>query len=439
MLEKNVVERIGKIVDDMKDGVVDLTSELVRIPSVNPSYLGINRDEVLGGEKKCNEFLASRIKDMGCKIDLWEVVPERANLAAVFKGTGGGRSIILTGHIDVVPPGNLKVWKTHPFSGIVKEGKVWGRGSSDCKGGLAVAIYAIRAIQRLGLKLKGDVIFASTVGEETGEGGAEGMAPAGAVSMISRGYKADAAVFVEQYDGIWVTQPHFLWLKITVEGKSAHCAFRDEIIHAGGKGQQMGVSAIDKGFKIYDALRELERQWGITKQHPLLPKGHFTMGANVVRGGPGELLNPYIIPDNFTLDYGIWAHPDEKVENVKKEIEDYIDAVARTDDWLKDHKPKLEWKLWWGPFNTPLDHPIVKTVSDAFESVTGKKPALTGCLGVLDCCFLEAYGIPSISHGAGGAGMDTEHAENEFVEIKDLIRATKVLALSVLDWCGYEE
>ena len=165
----------------------------------------------------------------------------------------------------------------------------------------------------------------------------------------------------------------------------------------------------------------------------------FTLGANVVRGGPGEIMTPFIIPDKFTMDYCIWAHPEENVEDVKKEIENCIDAVARMDEWLRDHKPTVEWKLWWPPFNAPQDHPIVQTISNAYETITGKKPILSGCPGVLDTCFLEAHGIPSVSHGAGGLGTDTEHAENEFVEIKDLVRATKVLALATMDWCGYQK
>jgi len=437
MIEKDIINLISKNVEEMRDEIVNLTSELVKIPSVNPNYIGVKYEDVVGGEKKANEFLAKKIKDWGCKIDLWEPVPGRANLVAVFKGEGGGKSLMLNGHIDVVPEGNLKLWKYPPFSGKVAEGKIWGRGASDCKGGLVAALYAIRAIQKAGLKLKGNVIFASTAGEETGEGGAEGVKPIGAITVVERGYKADAAIIVEQYDGIWVTQPHLLWLRVTVEGKATHAMFRYELIHAGGRGAEIGVSAIDKGFKIYQSLKELELQWGITKKHKLLPPGLFTLGVNVIRGGPGELRTPFIIPDNFVMDCCIWAHPEEKVEDIKKEIENHINAICSTDEWLKDHRPKVEWVLWWPPFTTPLDHPIVKTVSEAYEAITGKKPIITGCPAVLDAPFLTR--IPTVSHGAGGAGTDTEHAENEFIVIDDITRAAKVLAIAILDWCGYKK
>ncbi|MFQ5762691.1 MAG: ArgE/DapE family deacylase [Candidatus Bathyarchaeia archaeon] len=438
-VDAEVKAKVISVIDGMKDDIVRFCSDMVKISTVTPTYLGVNYDEVIGGEKKCNEFVAERLRRISCKIDMWEPVPQRANLVGTLKSEGGGKSLILMGHIDVVPPGKPELWTYPPFSGHVEDGKIHGRGASDCKAGIAAMIAAVEAIQKAGYTLKGDVLLESVIGEETGEGGAEGANPIGAVTTVSRGHKADGAIIAEAFEGIWVTQPHLFWMKVTVTGKTAHSMLRRDLIHAGGLGSTIGVSAVDKGFKVYETIRELERQWGITKKHPLLPHGHFTLGANVVRGGPGEILTPYIIPDVFTLDYCVWAHPQEEVAVVKKEIEDCINAVASADEWLRDHPPKVEWKLWWGPYNTPENHPLVKTVSDAYEQVTQTKPQLAGCPGVLDCTFLEAQGIPCVSHGPGGAGAATEHAENEFVVIDDIMRATKVLSLATLDWCGYEK
>ena len=187
------------------------------------------------------------------------------------------------------------------------------------------------------------------------------------------------------------------------------------------------------------ALRELEGEWALTKRHPLLPPGHSTMGANVIRGGPGEIATPYIIPDFCTIDYCIWYPPQIDVEEVKGEIERCITATASTDAWLREHPPKIEWVYHWPPYAIPEDHPICRTVLSAHEQVTGKKTKVTGCFAVYDAAFLTPKGIPAVAYGAGGEGLATAHGVDELVVIEDLIRATKVLALTILDWCGYSE
>ena len=438
-VEPSIQETVLETIDNMKNQIIQAVSDLVKIQSVNPSYLGVKVEDVIGGEMRNNEVLRRKLNEMNFHTEMWEVIPKRANLAGTRKGIGGGKSLILFGHIDSVPPGNLDLWKRSPFSGDIAEGKIWGRGSTDQKGSLVAALFAIKAIDNAKLKLKGDLTFMSTIGEETGEGGAEGVIPGGVASAIDSGYRADAAICTEPAPGIWITQPHLLWLRVSVNGKSAHSMLRREIVHSGGRGSEVAVSAIDKGIKMYDALRELERQWGITKKHPLFPPGHFSIGPNIIRAGPSDILTPFIIPDTFTMDCCIWAHPEEDVNAVKEELEHYINAVASCDEWMKDHPPKLEWKLWWAPFKTPEDHPLVKTVSTAVKAVTGEAFTITGCLGVLDCAFVSSRGIPTVAVGVPNEGIVTAHAENEFIKIDDLIKMTKVFALSILDWCRYEK
>ena len=420
-------------IDSMSDEIVTFCSDLVKIPSVTPTYVGVDVDEVLGGESDVCEFVAPVLEQMGFANDLWEEAPQRANLVGTLQGSGEGRSLILTGHVDVVPTPHPEKWTDPPFSGVVKDGRVWGRGASDMKGGIAAMVKAVEAIQKNGLRLKGDLLVECTVGEETGDG-----ATVGAAATIDRGYTADAAIVTEPSDEIVFCSGGLLWLSLTVAGRTGHSFARYEMIRAGGKGAAVGVNAIEKAFKVCAGLRDLEEEWGFNKNHPLLPTGHSTLGPNVIRGGPGEIGTPFITPDFCTVDYCIWYPPHIDVEEIKAEIEERIHLVSATDGWLKDHPPQVDWKFHWTRYEVDEDHPIISTVMAAHESVTGKTAKPVASPGVIDAAFMTEKGVPSICYGSGGLGLYSVHGVDEFVVVDDLVRATKVLALAVLDWCGYD-
>jgi acetylornithine deacetylase len=152
------------------------------------------------------------------------------------------------------------------------------------KGGIAAMIKAVEAITKCNIKLKGDVIIQCVIGEETGE------YEYGTTSAIRKGYTADAAIFTEPVhppDPLAIQPTHggLIWMRITVKGKAAHIGVRYELIRTGGKGEVIGVSAIDKASKIYNALMELENQWGQTKKHPLFPPGFFCLLPGIIKGG----------------------------------------------------------------------------------------------------------------------------------------------------------
>lgn len=430
VIEDLVRDSVLKVIDGMESRIASFCSELVRIQSVNPGFPGIVPEEVLGGEKECNQFLASKLEELGFKIDLFDVIPKRTNLVGTLRGKGSGRSLILNGHIDTVPFYEPNKWKWgDPISGKIEDGKVYGRGAMDMKGGIVAMISAVQAILEAGFTLKGDLLVESVIGEETMEH------EAGTTATILRGYKADAAIIPEPMPDVSPMHGGWLWLNISIEGKPTHHLFRYELIRAGGRGSEVGVSAIDKGIKILNAMQELEREWGITKKHPLLPLGHSTIGPDVLRGGPKDLLIPSMIPEFCTIDYSVWYPPQFTVEEIKKEIEDYIRLISATDSWLKDHPPKVEWKLHWPPYSIPIDHPIVKTVAESYEKTHGKPARITGTVGACDAAFLTRMGIPTVIHGPGD--IPAAHAYDEYVSIDDLTASTKTIALSALDWCGY--
>jgi len=167
MTEPQIRERVLAEVDALADDLVQMTIDTVRIPSVNPTYPGIDQEAARGGETRVNEFCQPLMQAVGLETDLWESEEGRANLAGTLRGVGGGRSLLVNGRVDVGPPGPDANWsKAGPWSGEVIDGKIWGRGSCDMKGGNAAALTALRAVLQAGLHPKGDVILEFVVGEE---------------------------------------------------------------------------------------------------------------------------------------------------------------------------------------------------------------------------------------------------------------------------------
>ena len=434
MSNKSVVDKVIAQIDAMRDDILATVSAALRIPSITPKYPELSYDELVGGETRCNESLRPTYEAAGAVIDQWEEEPGRANLVGVVKGSGGGRSLIFNGHIDTVPPGDPATWMWgDPWSGRIQDGKLYGLGATDMKAGVVAQAKAAEAIRRAGIQLKGDLIIESVVGEETMDH------ERGVTATVRRGYTADAAI---------VTEPTALpypstiapcsagggRLIITVKGKATHATARGSLIWPGGSGETYGVSAIDKGFIVYEALRNLEREWGLTKSHPLFPPGHASIGVNCILGRPPGPMAPYIIPHECVLDIQVLYLPNDNWDSVRAEIEGHLNRVYDNDHWLRVNRPTMEWPHHWPPYNTPEDHPICLTLARAHEDVLGVKPLIRGFPAVDDATYLERGGIPSISFGAGN--IMKAHAVDEYVECDEVINACKVYAATAIDWCG---
>ncbi|MCH8148304.1 MAG: M20/M25/M40 family metallo-hydrolase, partial [Planctomycetes bacterium] len=223
-------------------------------------------DEVLGGESDANLIITGMYEKLGAEVDVWAEEPKRNNVVATIKGTGGGRSLIFNGHIDTVPTGRHEDWKfQNPFSGQIDDNNIYGRGACDMKAGIVAQAMAATAMQRCGVRLKGDLILESVVGEEVMDH------EAGTSATVRRGYRADAAIVSEPSASgtrplaIVPVSPGLLWMAVTCLGKASHASNRGETIRAGGPGAQVGVNAIDKGNFILSCLLKLEQEWGLTK------------------------------------------------------------------------------------------------------------------------------------------------------------------------------
>jgi len=207
-----------------------------------------------------------------------------------------------------------------------------------------------------------------------------------------------------------------------------------ELYRAGGTGMDAGVSAIYKIFKIIWAHKDLDETWAVTKKSPLFPPGYFIIHPGVISSGPTGVTVPTVIPDVCTVDYAIFYPPQEEGEDIKHEIEEVINAVARTDPWLKMHPPKIEWNTHLIPHYIRPDHPIVKTTSRAFEQVTGYSAKINGYTAGSNAWMLYKYGTPAVMFSPGS--LLQAHRMDEYVEVDGLVTAAKVMAMTAMDWCG---
>ncbi|MEH0022618.1 MAG: ArgE/DapE family deacylase [Desulfobacter sp.] len=431
--DSDVGRAILREVEAYKDEMVAFLQEMIGFKSENPKLC----DAEPGAEASLQEFLSHRLASDGLDIDLWDVYPGRPNMVATLKGAGGGSSLMLNGHVDVVPVGDASKWAFDPWSGQISDGKIWGRGAVDMKGGIAALIFAMEAIQRAGVKLKGDLFVNTVIDEETGGDGAR--------ATLDRGYQPAAVIIPEPTDlNIQSVEGGLEWLRMVVRGISGHTAFRFKSVHAGGQGR--AVNAIEKMMKLLNAVMELERHWGVHKVHPQMPKGITTINIGVVLGGTGGgmdgMPNVVVTPSTFS-DYcstllSLKYLPNEKTDAVKAEFEEYIHRVAQTDPWLRDNPPEIEWGVGgvaFPPVEIFPDHPLIQTVANAHEQVAGQ-PRYPGFEAVTDLAWFSAKGVPGFMYGPGP--FNTAHAINECVDIDELVSCAKVLALTIVDWCGMD-
>jgi len=437
-------ERVLERVDSLQDELVQAVSEAVQIESVNPKYPGQVYEDIVGGEGQVSRFVSQLYEAVGCEVDLFAIEPGRENCVGAWKGTGGGRSLIYNGHVDVVPPGDLAGWQSgSPWSGKIDGDRIWGRGSTDMKGGVVAQAFAARAIREAGFDLKGDLILEAVVGEETMDH------ECGTTATLRRGYVADAAVIAEpsgslmQPLAIAPVTAGLLGMSLTVRGKRTHAGNRAQVIRTGGSGDEVGVDAVEKGIFVINAIRRLEEEWGQTKRHRLFEPGHFTINPGaLVAGTEGTFLYPAMVADYLTVTYAVFHHPDEDSENVKREIEGQIHRAAQLDPWLREHPPEVEWMFRWPASVVSPSHPVCEAVAAAHEQGAegtrfAGEPALRGFAAVDDASFFNAAGVPAISYGPGNGRV--AHADDEYVLIDELVTATRTYALLAMGWCGYEK
>jgi acetylornithine deacetylase len=321
--------------------------------------------------------------------------------------------------VDVVPPGDAALWTDPPFTATERDGRIYGRGALDMKGGLVAGLHALAAVRKAGVRLRGDVHFQSVVGEEDG-----GL---GTLAAVLRGYTGDGAVVMEPTGlAVAAAQAGCLNFRIRIRGLAAHGAVRDE-----------GVDAIDKLQTVLTAIRWVEGDRNSRLGKDDLFASHslpFPICVGTVRAGDWASS----VADHLALEGRYGVAPGEDEVEARGELERAVADAASGDPWLREHPPELEW--WGGRFlaaHTDLDHPIVQTVRAAGGAVTGSLPDLAAVTYGADMGTLATVGnTPSVLFGPGD--IRRAHRPDEWVAVDELVTVARTLAVTAMRFCGVD-
>jgi acetylornithine deacetylase len=422
-LEK-VIANVNEWIEANQNKGVQLLQKLVQEGSVR------------GKESSAQAIIIEKCRELGLELDIWEIGDEalfkhsafcsdrksfagNPNVVGVLKGSGGGKSIILNSHIDVVPEGDREAWDDDPYSGKIKEGKLFGRGSTDMKGGTAALLLSLEAMISLGIKLKGDVIFQSVIEEESGG--------AGTLAAVLKGYKADGAIIPEPTNmKLFLKQQGSMWFRIIIKGKSAHGGTRYE-----------GVNAIDKAIVVIECLRELEKQRNMRIQDPLYDNTPIPVPINIGKINSGQW--PSSVPDLCIIEGRMGVAPGETLQEAERELENAIFKLEKQDKWFSEHPPKIEWFGGrWLPGSLEQNHPLMKTLIKSYETILAHLPEIEASPWGTDGGILSNIGdTPVVVFGPGTT--EVAHDANEYIQLDQIIQAAKIIALSILSWCEMEK
>ena len=380
-----------------REALLGLLQDLIRIDSVNPSLTSKG-----AGEKVIARYIADCLKKLGLAVRLQEIEENRVNVIGILKGSGGGPSLMLNGHMDTVSTEHMEI---DPLAAEEKDGQVFGRGALDMKAGIAALIIAAQSIMGAGIKLKGDLILTLVADEE--------YASIGTEAAVSE-YTADAAIICEP-TGLDVVIAHkgFAWIKTEIFGHAAH-----------GSLPHKGVDAIVKAGKVLAAIEQLGETELKKKTHPLL--GSPSIHASLIDGGTG--LSTY--PDYCKIKLERRNLPGEDRRLVTEEMQELLQNIQRQDEQFK---ADFDVFFFRPAFEISPDQPIVQTVSRAYESICQQAPKFEGLSGWLDSAILAQAGIPSVIFGPSGEGA---HAAVEYVDVESVITTTHVLVQAIVDFCN---
>ena len=431
----SLYNQVINILNQEKDFLINLTQQIVKIPSVNPK---LENNPDLNKEPEVQDVLEKVLRKEGFTIDRWDVFENRPNIVANKSGKDE-RSLILCGHVDVVPTGNQSAWSVDPFGGEIKDGKLFGRGSLDMKSGLTAAIAAARAIRLAGIELEGRLSIHSVVDEEAGGTGAK--------EAVKKGHLAKTILVPEPTWGdIICAEGGLEWVRITIPGRSAHAGFRFNEIwpqHHTNNRLVPAVNAIELSTRFLNALRDFEHYRCRTKYHPLSSLGLATINPGVIRGGVGKgkdglpivMSNPAMVPDIVTIDLDYKFLPNEKQAEVRKEFEEFVYNFSQTDPWLKENPIKVQWELgglYFPPMDTPIDHPLIQSLIKHNQKNISS-PTIKAFEAVADVSHYAGAGVAGSMYGSTGDGF---HGIDEYVEIQSMINTTEIIAKVMIDICG---
>jgi acetylornithine deacetylase len=426
MASKPSRDEIVGAVEKVFDEAVAMLSELVAI------------DSTLNHETAAVQFMEAHFKKAGLTTDRFPVVLDDLRSLPGFSPVDWsyegkecvvgvhrprlppqGKSLILNGHLDVVPTGPADMWTGGPFKVRVEDGRLYGRGSGDMKAGIVAYYMAFLALRRLGFVPAAEVIMQAVVEEEiTGNG---------ALACCARGYKADACIIPEPFAGTILTaQLGVMWLQISVRGRPAHVL-----------NTSAGINGIEAAYYLYDALRKVEEKWNTEEERKAHPQSkpydsnkhpiNFNLG--VIHGGEWASS----VPTECKFEARVGLFPGKKLDAARKEIEEAVAAAA--------HAKDINYNLSWTGFQAEgcLMDPsreMMQKLGQAHKAVSGKEPVYSPVTCTTDVRFYELYyGIPATCYGPEATNI---HGIDESVSLESVKEVMKTLAVFMADWCGLE-
>ena len=423
-----------------RNELVELASALIGFDTTAREVGDPPRQEVA-----LQEYLAEGLRAYGAEIDLFEpdaaamagapLVPEgldfagRPQLIATMRGRGGGPSLLFNGHIDVVSGEPKAQWTSDPFTPEVRDGRLYGRGACDMKGGVAAMAYAAQAIAAAGLTLKGDLIVATNTDEES--------SGAGGSALVRRGLSADAGIVTEPTDfRTWVACRGSEYGVVRVPGRPGHAEVRHPDWRRGG-----AVNAIEKAGVVLEAIAALRARWATDDRfrHPVLSVPSLL--PTVVSGGEWPVTYPSSCDLTIAVMYlPVQADADGWGSAIRDEVTDWITRECARDDWLAGHPPVID---WWSngvmPMEIPASEPVVGTMLDASADL-GLRRELGGLDSWYDgATYTLLAGIPSIGYGPPGFdpdGATVAHTIDEYVPVDGLVACAQALAVAAVRFCG---
>jgi acetylornithine deacetylase len=441
MVIANATEQL--VIDELRSNAGALASLLSELIAFDTVARGPDDPAGAAQEAALQEHLAARLRAAGLEVDVWEpdgadvagspLVPPgfrfegRPQLLARRCGTGGGRSLLLNGHIDVVPARAQEGWSSDPFVARVAGGRVYGRGACDMKGGVAAMVVAAETLARLGIELRGDVLI-NTVTDEESTG-------AGTLAGVAHGVSADAAVVPEPTSlNLWTACRGSLMATVAVPGRGGHAGL-GRAAQGDGPDAQRAVNAIDNAAVVLSALQDLRTAWAdrLADAHPLLGPGDIVPTA--IRAGGWAVSHPPECELELHVSYlpaqadaEGWGHA------VREEIEACVARAAAGDPWLSDNAPVVRWShAEVPPYDVPAEQPIVRCAAGAATAV-GAPGGLATQTTWFDAATLTRAGTPAIGYGPGS--IATAHAADEHVAIDELVACAQGLALMALRFCS---
>jgi len=377
-----------------REETVSLLKDMIRIDTVNPP----------GNEKVLAEKIKEKFDQLGISSEVVDLGHDRANVIGVIKGTGERKALLLNGHLDTVPPGDVD-WEYGPFSGTIVDNKIYGRGAADMKSGLAAMIMAAGAVKKAGIPLMGDLIIAGTAGEETDSLGAFHY-------LKSTELKDVGAIIIGEPTSckIKIAEKGALWLELTTYGKTSHGAFPEK-----------GINAI---VHMNMLLNEILNYKLKCEENKLL--GKPTLNISTINGG----VKTNVVPDRCTVTVDIRTVPPMEHESIIKDFESMVEKLKKQVEGFNaelkvlNNRPAVE---------TGAYDPFIKMGQKVAKELFGKDLIPEGLNFYTDAAvFLPSTNLPAIIYGPGDSDM--AHQPNEYIELEDLWEAVQFYIGMILEY-----